>query len=182
MDSQDYTPTPLITESLFAGVPAVIGASFKTCKTLIGIDAAISLAAGRPWLGSFTVPNPRTVVYFCGEGGPCVAQEYGRRIAASKGLSLADVTQLWWCFTVPRLENLDDLDGFRRVLDDTGAEAAFLDNLMLCLSGDEANNLYKMGGVLGQVIRICGERNVTPVFIHHFKRQRSRRSRSHPAS
>ena len=113
------------------------------------------------------------MVYFTGEGGPAVAQEYGRRIAASKGIALADVTQLHWCFSVPRLEDLRDLDAFAKVLDDTGAEVAFLDNLMLCLSGDNAGNVYSMGGILGNAVRLCSERGVTPVFIHHFKRTRA---------
>ena len=172
LDSADYAPTPLITEALFAGIPAVIGAPFKTCKTLVGIDGAMSIATGRPWLGAFTIPEPRSVVYFSGEGGPCVAQEYGRRIAASKGITLADVAQLRWCFTVPRLEDSRDLEEFCRVLDQTPAEVVFLDNLMLCLSGDKAGVVFYMGGVLGNVIRLCGERGVTPVFIHHFKRNR----------
>jgi hypothetical protein len=44
---------------------------------------------------------------------------------------------------------------------------------MLCLSGDEAGNVYKMGTILANVIRLCTERGVTPVFIHHFKRTRA---------
>jgi hypothetical protein len=173
LDSEDCTASPIITEALFAGSPAVIGGMFKTGKTLLGIDAAISIATGRMFLGAFTVPEPRVVVYFTGEGGPAVAQEYGRRIAASKGIALADVTQLHWCFTVPRLEDLRDLDAFSKVLEDTAAEVAVLDNLMLCLSGDNAGNVYTMGGVLGNAVRICSERNVTPIFVHHFKRTRA---------
>ena len=173
LDSEDYTPSPIITEALFAGSPAVIGGMFKTGKTLLGIDAAISVATGRPFLSSWTVPEPREVVYFTGEGGPAVAQEYGRRIASSKGIALADVTQLHWAFSVPRLEDLRDLDAFAKVLDDTAAEVAVLDNLMLCLSGDNAGNVYSMGGTLGNAVRICLERNVTPIFVHHFKRTRA---------
>ena len=173
LDREDYTPTPIITEALFAGIPAVIGGLFKTGKSLIGVDAGVSISTGNPFLGSWTIPEPRGVLYFSGEGGPCVAQDYARRIAASKGICLGDATQLRWCFSVPRLENLNDLDDFCRELDGTAAEVVILDNLMLCLSGDDAGNVYKMGSVLGNVIRLCTERNVTPIFIHHFKRVRS---------
>lgn len=173
IDKEDYTPTPIVTEALFAGVPAVIGAPFKPRKSLIVIDTAISIATGLPFFGSWTVPEPMGVVYFSGEGEPGVSQDYGRRIAASKGIALGDATQLRWCFIVPRLESADDLDEFCREIDDTAAEVVFLDNLMLCLSGDDAGNVYKMGSVLGNVIRLCSERNVTPVFIHHFKQVRS---------
>ncbi len=173
LDSEDFTPSPIITEVLFAGSPAVQGGMFKTGKTLLGIDAAISIATGRRFLGVWTVPEPREVVYFTGEGGPGVAQEYGRRIAASKGIALADVSNLRWCFSVPRLENLNDLNAFAKILDDTAAEVVFLDNLMLCLSGDNAGNVYSMGGTLGNAVRICSERGCTPVLIHHFKRTRA---------
>ena len=173
LDSEDYTPQWIIKEIFAVGGPAVIGGLFKVGKTLIAIAAAVAIATGRLFLGSWTVPTPRVVVYFSGEGGPSVAQEYARRIALSIGIALADVTRLYWCFSVPRLENLRDLDAFAKVLDDTDAEVAIVDNLMLCLSGDNAGNVYSMGGVLGNVVRICSERGVTPIFVHHFKRTRS---------
>jgi hypothetical protein len=173
LDSEDYTPRPIITEALFAGVPAIAGAPFKTCKSLIGIDGHISIATGLPWLGAFTVPTPMSSLYFVGEGGPCVTQDYGRRIAKSKGITLSDATQAHWCFSMPRFEDMGDLCALEKVFDATAAEVAWFDNLMLGLSGNDAGNVYKMGGILGNVIRICAERNVTPVFIHHFKRTRS---------
>ena len=172
LDSEDYTPSPIITEVLFAGSPAVAAVCSRWAKHLSQWTRAFPFPpAGR--FSVWTVPEPRGVVYFTGEGGPAVAQEYGRRIAAAKGISLADVSQLHWCFSVPRLEDLRDLDAFAKVLDDTGAEVAILDNLMLCLSGDNAGNVYSMGGVLGNAVRICSERGVTPVFVHHFKRTRA---------
>ena len=173
LDSEDYTPRALITEFLYALVVTIIGGIFKVCKTLVAMDAAISIASGRPFLNAFTVPGAVTVVYFCGEGGPNVTQEYGRRIAASKGLSLSDVSNLYWCFSVPRLADLHDLDAMTKVLDDTGAEVVFIDNLMLAMPGDNAGNIMAMGQILANLIRICTERGVTPVLVHHFKRSRA---------
>jgi len=173
LDGGDYTASPIITEVLFAGSPAVIGGMYKVGKTLLAIAVAISIATGRLFLRTYTVPDPRVVVYFTGEGGPAVAQEYGRRIAASMGVKLADATNLHWCFSVPKLEDLRDLNAFDKVLEETGAEVAILDNLMLCLSGENAGNVYSMGGVLGNAVRICSERGVTPIFVHHFKRTRT---------
>jgi hypothetical protein len=172
LDAEDYTPRPIITDCLYAGHPAIIGGMFKTLKTLTSVDAAISIASGRPFLNHFTVPEPLRVVYFTGEGGPSMMQEYGRRVAASKGLRLSDVQDLRWCFTIPKLESLPDLDAIQRIHDATAAEVMIFDNLMLALSGDEAGNVFKMGQILGNVIRICNERVITPGFIHHFKRTR----------
>ena len=172
LDAEDYTPRPIITGCLYANHPAVPGGMFKTGKTLISMDGGISIASGRLFLNAFTVPASMTVVYFSGEGGPSMIQEYGRRIAASKGLQLADVPNLHFCFSVPRLEDLRDLDAIQRIHDDTAAEVMFFDNLMLAMSGDEAGNVFRMGQILGNVVRICNQRNITPVFVHHFKRTR----------
>ena len=100
-------------------------------------------------------------------------QEYGRRIAESKGLALADVTNLHWCFSVPKLEDLRDLDEIQRIHDDTAAELMIFDNLMLCMAADEPGNVFRMGQTLSNVIRICNERGITPLFVHHFRRTRA---------
>lgn len=173
LDSQDYTPSWIVIEVLCALVPAVIGGLFKTCKSLVAIAQAIAIASGRPFLNTFTVPTPMSVIYFSGEGGPTVAQDYGRRVAHSMGLELGDVKNLHWCFSVPRLESLSDLDAMTRAADDVGATVVYIDNLMLALSGDDPGNVFRMGQILGNVIRVCSERGVTPVFVHHFRRTRA---------
>ena len=78
---------------------------FKTGKTLLAIDGTISIGTGRPFLNRFAVPEPMAVVYFSGEGGPSMVQEYAAAIAASKGLRLSDLFNVSWCFSVPRLED-----------------------------------------------------------------------------
>ena len=172
LDAADYTPRAIITDCLYAGHPAVAGGMYKTLKTLVVIDGVMSIATGRPFLNVFTIPEPMGVVYFTGEGGPSMAQDYGRRVAASKGFRLGEVPNLDWCFTIPKLESLHDLDAIQRKHDETGAEVMVFDNLMLALSGDKAGNVFKMGQILGNVIRICNERGITPIFVHHFKRTR----------
>jgi hypothetical protein len=173
LDGGDYTPRPIITDCMYAGHPMIDGGMFKTLKTLLAVDATISISSGHPFLNCYSIPEPMVVVYFTGEGGPSMAQDYGRRVAAAKGLGLADVRNLHWCFSVPKLESLNDLDAVQRIHDDTSAEVMVFDNLMLCMGGDEAGNVFKMGQVLSNAIRICNERNITPVFVHHFKRTRA---------
>ena len=180
LDSADYTPRAIITDCLYAGHPAIDGGMFKTGKTLLAIDGAISIATGRPFLNAFTVPEPMTVVYFQGEGGLSMTQENSRRIAASKRLKLSDIGNLYWCFSVPKLESLTDLDAVQRIHDDTAAEVMFFDKLMLCMNGEEAGNVFRMGQVLGNAVRICNERGITPVFVHHFKRTRATEDRHAP--
>jgi hypothetical protein len=172
LDSEDYTPRAIIDDCLYAGHPAIDGGSFKTCKTLLALDGAISVGTGRPFLNRFAVPKPMTVVYFSGEGGRSMVQEYMRRIAASKSMALSDVCNVHLCFSVPCLEDERDLDEIQRIHDETAAELMVFDNLMLALSGDQPGNVFRMGQALGNVVRICGERGITPLFVHHFKRTR----------
>jgi hypothetical protein len=173
LDREDYTPCPIITEALFADSPHFIGGLFKSCKTLLAVAGAVAIASGRPFLDTFTVARPMKVLYFTGEGGPSVAQDYGRRVARSHGLELCEIENLSWCFTLPRLENLSDLDEFARVLDDTGPGVVALDNTTLCVPGDRAGVVFSMGQLFANVIRLCTDRGTTPIFVHHFKRNRA---------
>ncbi len=174
----DYTPRPIITDCLYAGHPGFIGGMFKTCKTLLAVDAAISIGSGLPFLNVFTIAAPMSVLYFSGEGGPSIIKDYGERVAGSKGtteraFTLSDVSNVQWCFSVPKLESLTDLDAMVECIRDTAAEVVFIDNTTLALSGDNAGVVMKMGQIFGTAIARCAEVGATPIFVHHFKRTRA---------
>ena len=173
LDSGDYAAEPIVNGILYAGVPGVISAIFKCFKSMVATDLAVSIATGSAFLGKFEVPKPMRVAYFSGEGGPGVCQDYARRIAESKGRRLCDVNALQFCFTVPQLESIDDLAEFSKALDTIKPAVVILDNLMLCVSGQDAGNAFKMANVLGHAIRICAERGTTLVMIHHHKRHQA---------
>ena len=135
----------MIDETLVASQPAFLAGVSKVCKTLLGIDAAISLATGLPFLGVREVPTAVRVAYFSGEGGLSVLQEYGTRIAAAKGIALEDVGGLLWCDRLPQLGSLAQLDALREFLTDNEIGAVFLDPVYLCFPGDDNNNLIKQG-------------------------------------
>ena len=173
LDQAECTPRFLISDCLVANEPAVIGGMFKTLKTLIAVDMAISTASGQPFLGEWEVTEPLSTIYFCGEGGLGVLQDYARRIAGSKGLGLSDVCQLGWCTSVPQLEDLKSLDDFKRACEEREAKLAFLDCLYLMHSGDDAGNVMKQGRLLNNVKRVCDQCGITLVILHHFKRGRT---------
>jgi hypothetical protein len=173
LDGGDFSARPLIEGVLYDGLPTIIGAPFKTCKSLVAMDAALSIASGNPWLGYFPVPERRRVSYFFGEGGSSVCQEYARRVALSRTGPLRDVPGLEVVFQVPRFEDGAEMRRLRRHLERTRSEVVFFDNLMLCLSGEMAGVVFHVGGVLGSVLRLCAEAGATPVFVHHFKKARA---------
>lgn len=166
----EYNVNFLIDDTLVEMQPAIIGAAPKSCKTLLAIDAAISLATATPFLGSLEVKQAARVAYFSGEGGLSVLQEYAHRIAEGRGWHLADVPGLVFCDSLPQLADLRHIDAFESFLKDWEIGVAFLDPLYLCMPGDDAGNLLKQGKVLRLVNQVCVRNGCTPVLIHHTKR------------
>jgi hypothetical protein len=66
----DPGPTPWLVERLIVdeAILAVVG-RWKTTKSYGLLDICISIAAGEPAFGGFSVPNPGPVVYVCEESG-----------------------------------------------------------------------------------------------------------------
>ncbi len=91
--------------ALVADTPGVIGGREKTLKTSVALDCGISMASHTPWLGYFEPARAARSVYFAGEGGLTFLRDATRRIAASKGLSPADVRGFYVCGEVPSLDS-----------------------------------------------------------------------------
>jgi AAA domain len=66
----------------------VFAAGDKAGKTWAILDLALSVAAGRPWLGRFARPPSGRVLVFLGEGGDRAVVRRLRAIAAHKGIDL----------------------------------------------------------------------------------------------
>src|SRR5262249_6637560 len=68
------------------GQPIVIGGPYKSLKTSLAADLAISLAAGTPFLGTFPVPRARCTAFLSGESGEVTLRQLATRIAMARGL------------------------------------------------------------------------------------------------
>lgn len=159
----------LVENVLVSDQPAVIGGPLKSLKTSVGLDLAISLGSGRPFLDTFNVPSPRTVAVFSGESGRATIKETASRICASKGVRLKDC-HVFWEFNLPSLGNQNHLQGLNRALRDHEVDVVIFDPLYLCLlagSKAAASNLYEVGPILRQAASACLKAGATPVLIHH---------------
>ncbi|MCC6126930.1 MAG: AAA family ATPase [Pirellulales bacterium] len=150
-------------------VPTFTGAAFKTFKTLINIDLAVSVASGTPFLNHFET-TPGNVVYFSGEGGKVVLQEYARRIAASKGLALSEIDRLWFSEKLPKFNDPAHLSELPRILRDVEAGLVFFDPIYLAGSSGREESSFAQGDLYQRLGDIVLSEGATPTLLHHNKR------------
>ena len=168
----DLKPRFLIRNILVAGQPGVIGGRSKVCKTSIACDLAISLGSGTPFLGQFAAEKV-PVGFWSGESGAATIRETGQRIAAARGVNLADV-DVAWCFDLPRLSRQDHLDLLAETILAKRLKVAILDPLYLALLSDAtaggASNLFAMGSALQPLTKLGQETGCTLKLLHHFRK------------
>ena len=167
------------TEYLIKGVLAanelmVIGGPEKSLKTTIGLDMAVSLATGTPFLGQFQTDGQRRNVYYVsGELGEARTKSVVEQIKESKGISAnQELEKLDIGFDLPLLNDprhVEDLIDDLRAHD---TEVLFLDPLYLSLdAGDQASNIFAMGKMLRPVRDKIERAGITVILLHHFRKQ-----------
>jgi hypothetical protein len=173
-DAGDYALSWLVKHVAVKGQPLTFGGGKKLLKTSIVVDFAVSVAGGRPFLGQFFVPEPCRVAVLSGESGQASLQNLARRVAAAKGLRLADLDILWG-FDLPQLADATHLGALQEAIEKHGIKLLFLDPLYLSLlagqgpEGLSASNLYQIGPLLLAVAKTCLAAGCTPALVHHFK-------------
>jgi replicative DNA helicase len=175
MNSEDFSRATFPSDWLIEGIlmngqPGVVGGPQKTLKTSVAVDVAISLGAGKPFLGRFQVPQQRRVAMISGESGEAALQDLAKRVARAKKVSLENCDVLW-SSRLPRLGNLKDRNALRHSLRARKVEVVIIDPLYLCLldgaKGLSAANLYEVGPLLHRAGEACLAAGATPVFLHH---------------
>jgi RecA-family ATPase len=157
--------------------PLIVAGAKKTLKTSILLDAAISLASGKPFLGLIAVQKAARVAVMTGESGLATLQETCRRIAESKGIALAQISGIVFSTRLPRLDNSQHLSALTQYLTEDEIDVLMLDPAYLCMPGDEAGNLFKQGTLLRGLTEACQEAGASIVLCHH-----NRKSFTNPGS
>src|ERR1700677_2081225 len=166
----DVRPRWLVKNVLVADQPALLGGPKKSLKTSVGIDLALSLGSGKPFLGRFEVPQRVKVAVLSGESGSATIKETALRIAKAKGIELS-ACDVVWGFDLPRLGVSADLMALSAALRDNGVGVLLVDPVYLCmLSGVQdvqANNMFSVGPLLAKVTAACRQTGTTVVLVHH---------------
>ncbi|MFO0948102.1 MAG: AAA family ATPase [Planctomycetota bacterium] len=157
---QDY----LIEDILPAGQPAIISGPRKTLKTSIMLDAALSIATGTRFLGTFAVKEAKPPVWVVSaESGGFTLQETMKRICRTKGITGArDESTILFSTRKPNLTNSECLNEIRRTIIEHGIAFAAFDPAYQMFPGIDAANLFSVGELLGELSDICNETGCTP--------------------
>lgn len=160
-DELDSIPPPSwLIDGMVTDGMTVLAGDPASGKTFLALAWALSVASGRPWLG--TAVTQRTVLYVTGEGTA--------GLPARRRAWLADNNHpVDRFFCIPHPVNLLDPDDVDSLSDDvysTGAGWLVIDTLARCMAGDE-NSAQDMGGFVSALDRIRSERNCASLVVHH---------------
>jgi hypothetical protein len=162
-----------LAESIFvAGQPAVIAGPPKTLKTGVMIDLAVSLAAGKPFLGRYATPAGGTpVLVFSGESGDATIRDTIKRVADARGVDPAGLP-LHVATTLPRLNTPENRQLLRQSIEANGTKVVAFDPLyLLAMSASDkpvnSADVFAMGRVFQQIAETCLNAGATPVLVHH---------------
>ncbi|MFH1922713.1 MAG: AAA family ATPase [Planctomycetota bacterium] len=168
----DFRREFLIRGVMVAGQPGVVGGRSKALKTTIAADMVVSLGTGTPFLGKFPTKKC-TAAFWSGESGAAVIQETAGRIAAGRGIDLAECS-VFWGFSLPKLSQADHLEALMHVIQEHGIEVLFVDPLYLSLlSAEDAgrgSDLFFMGSRLQAVGELATDLGITFYVLHHFRK------------
>ena len=152
------------------GQPLILAGPKKALKTSIMLDAFISIASGKPFLGKIEVTKPGRVAVMSGESGLATLQESCRRISRSKGLRFGDLAGFIISPDLPQIAKPDHLEALRQFLIADEITAVGIDPAYLAMPGDDPANMFKMGDYLRGVAQVCTDCGVTLALAHHTKK------------
>jgi len=175
LDDGDFSIEYYIQDVLAAGQPGIISGRFKTLKTTVLCDMAISMATATKFLGHFYVPNGLNVGVMSGESGKGTLQETARRICIARGINLRDITGLYWSTTLPKIGKLAHTLALRQFITENELHVLFIDPsyLAMCGVGDDAGNLFAVGALLVTLTELGELTGCTIVLCCHNKRAKN---------
>lgn len=168
-DELTYERSFLVDQCVVVGEHLIVGGTRKALKTSIVVDMAVSVASGKPFLGTFEVPEPQPVIVISGESGGATLQNLATRVRRAKGIEPLD--NLYWGLRLPNLSFQAHLDALRRDIERTEARLCVLDPAYLATltadNADGASNVFKMGQVLQGFGKVGVDTGCTMCLVHH---------------
>ena len=173
IDRQPDGPQWLVQDLWTACAVGIIGGAPKSCKSMLALDLAVSVASGTACLGRFEVHTPGPVVVYLAEDAlpsvrDRVAQLCRHRALPLRGLNLHVVTA-----PSLRLDLKHDQVALDQTLETLKPKLLILDPLVRLHRLDE-NSAADISGLLGFLRDINRRFQLAIVLVHHMAK-RSRR-------
>lgn len=151
------------------GAKGLFVAQPKAGKSMVALDLALALSAGRPWLGMDPV-EPLTVAVVSREDGPQMTMHRIREFARGRGLNFADISRLqvntFEQSATFAIDNDEDVARLCVALKAAGTELVIFDVLNKLHSADENDNT-KMTAIMARFDHIRAETGADVAVIHH---------------
>jgi hypothetical protein len=170
----DHRLTWAIEEMMVLKQPMFVGGPSKSLKTLIGLDAVISLASGTSFLGKYVVPERQRCLVLSGEISEATLKDAMASMCRGRGLC-TDTLKDWIIIgsNMPKITNDAHMTSLRQSIERFKADVLMLDPTYLCLMNGTvevtASNYMMMGELLYRFSRVCLDAGCTPMLFTHFK-------------
>jgi len=184
-------PEWLVEPLIVRGANAYIGGPFKSLKSGISLDLAVSLAVPSTggqrtlFLNRFPCEPARHVLVFTGEAGmwevrqrieliyrsKCILPRAGSRRHADSNGRPTDALNLHVVFDASKMSVTEDQRFVREEIRRHEADVVIFDPLYLCALGGtdaDASNVFEMGTILRDMDGLLLDEGATPIFLHHF--------------
>jgi KaiC/GvpD/RAD55 family RecA-like ATPase len=148
-------------------------------KTFLGLDLALSVAAGRGWFGRSTKRG--RVIYVAAEAGKSIRN----RVAAWAGQRWDERTEVDFHAVVSpvdlcHLKDGENLKRLRQLVETIGkADIVIIDTVSRALAGGDENSPADMGAFVNALDRLRARLGCAIVAIHHVGKDASRGARGH---
>jgi hypothetical protein len=171
-DNLEQVDEWLIDNVLIVNEPMILAGPSKTLKTSIAIDAAVSMASGRSFLGKYRIPNPKNVFVLSAESGAMTLKKLARRVCEAKKVQLRELgKRLYWFTQVETLVTATGRENLSEALKAFECSVVVLDPAYLLLGGevtsDKASNFFAMGELLARIGDACLKAGATPIILTH---------------
>lgn len=175
-DVERRRETAWLIESLWLREAAgLIGGQPKTCKSWLGLDAAVSVASGTPCLGRFAVTSPGPALVYLAEDQDSEVRTRVEGICRSRSLDTDALDLAVITAPVVRLDCERDQKRLWRTVEQTSPRLILLDPLVRLHRLDE-NNSRDIAGILGFLREMQRHFKAAVILTHHA----SKRAQSRP--
>ena len=167
---QDHKTEFLIEGCITVAQPGVFAARSKALKTTVALDAALSIATGRKFLGKFWVPEAHPCGIISAESGGATLSESFQRIATAKELFVSGIENLHVSTKMPPLKTPEGRASLERFIEEKDLRCVFVDPTYKALPGVDDTQLSKMSEHLFPISDIVDRTGCSIVMVHHNKK------------